>query len=205
MSRPRTYILVIIVSIVVVGLVVAFAVTISLSLPSIPISNSGGIGSYSCQPVDIDRVSAGLPIRQPASQSMRSGYTLQIAQDQQGRIVLYYDDNRLACPLPLDKITKSIEDGAIAVAIYKASDSGYANPQAFQDGELQYFKAKDANVANAQTIDVGGYKGVVASHVPGPHTLALFFYHETDQTIYGVYGNLTMDELTEIARTIPHN
>lgn len=204
MSRPRTHLVIILASVVVVGLVVAFAVTSSLSLPSIPISDDG-IGSYSCQPVDINRVNAGFSIKQPAAQSMPPGYTLQIAQDQQGRIVLYYNDNSLTCPLPLDKITQSIENGTIAVAIDKASGSGYANSGAFQEGELQYFKSKDANAADVQAIDVGGYKGVGASHVPSQQTSVLFFYHETDQTIYGIYGNLTMDQLTDIARTIPHS
>ena len=203
MSRPRTHLLIILASVVVVGLVVAFAVTSSLSLPSIPISDDG-IGSYSCQPVDINGVNAGFPVKQPTAQSMPPGYTLQIAQDQQGRIVLYYDDHNLACPLPLDKITQSLENGTIAIGIDKASSSGYANSGAFQDGELQYFKSKDANAADVQAIDVDGYKGVGASHVPSQQTSVLFFYHETDQTIYGIYGNLTMDELTNIAKTIPH-
>jgi hypothetical protein len=204
MSRPRTQLLVILASVIVIGLVAIFAITISMSLPSIPISDSG-IGNYSCQPVDINRVNADFPIRQPAAQSMPSGYALRIAQDQQGRIVLYYDDNSLTCPLPLDKITQAIENGTIAVAIYKASSSGYADPQSFQEGELQYFKSKEANAADVQAIDVGEYKGVGASHAPSQQTSVLFFYHETDQTIYGIYGDLTVGELTDIARTIPHS
>ncbi len=202
MSRSRTKLIIILASVVVVGLVVAFAITSSLSLPQI---SDSGIGSYSCQPVDINRVNAGFSVKQPATQSMPPGYALQIAQDQQGRIVLYYDDNSLTCPLPLDKITQSIENGTIVVGIDKASSSGYADSGAFQEGELQYFKSKDANAANAQAIDVDGYKGIGASHVPSQQTSVLFFYHETDQTIYGIYGNLTMDELTNIAKTIPHS
>jgi hypothetical protein len=204
MSRPRTNLVIILVSVVVVGLVIAFGITTSLSLPSIPISDSG-IESYSCRPVDINSVNAGFPVRQPAAQSMPPGYTLQLAQDQQGRIVLYYNGNSLTCPLPLDKITQSIENGTIAVGIDKASSSGYTSSEAFQNGEMQYFKSKDANEANPQAIDVDGYKGIGTSHVPSQQTSALFFYHETDQTIYGVYGNLTMDELTDIAKTIPHS
>jgi hypothetical protein len=200
----RTHFVVAIVSVVVVGLVVAFALTTSMSLPDVPASDNG-IGDYSCQPVDISKVRAEFPIRGPLLQSMPQGYALQLEQDQQGRIVLYYSDHSIPCPLPIDKITQFIENGTIAVAIDKASNSGYSDSEAFQTGELQYYTSKEANVTDARTVDINGFKGVAASHAPTGQTSVLFFYHGIDQTIYGIYGTQTVQDLVTIARSIPHS
>lgn len=162
-----------------------------------------------CPPKTLDDIDADFVVRKPSIETLPPSYQLEAVdasnlQDNGDRVVMYYSNNSL-CPFPTSE-TQLIEGEAIAVVVSKGSDAGYSNGTEFQRSELEYLKSKPSTSNKVQTIDINGFKGLRWSpYLEGAvKSSGVVFYHENDDTIYGIYGGQPLDRLTEIARSIPH-